>query len=552
MTFISPVLKSGAAWFLEVLQRRRPVHFLWVTALLAAFFTFVSNLSFWRHVRAVITQSGDLPLLFILSVPAALYLLMCAALLLTCSWRLLCKPVGALLLLTCAAASYAAFNYGIIFDGNMLINFLETNAAEAASYISPSSLTALLLCGVLPAALLLRIRIYYPSFRRTQLQRLAALTAVLSGAAVCILPFYQQYSFIGRNNHNMNKEILPASYVYTAASHVLSLFNGQNPYVALGEGAATRPHQRPRLMFLILGETARAANFSALGYSRPTNQYSDREHVISFANVRSCGTATSYSVPCMFSNLPRADFSPQKAVNREGVLDVIKKAGYEVLWLDNDAGCKGVCDRVKSLQISPVDQTFCDGSTCRDGIFVNYAQKLTENISKDTVIVFHFIGSHGPRYYERYPEKYRVFTPDCRRPDVEKCSREEIINAYDNTILYSDRVLYDLINVLETRMDQVDPMLMYISDHGESLGENGIYLHAAPYVLAPDEQTTVPMQLWLPNRTAAALQLDKQCLSGKARSGSFSHDNFFHSLLGLLQIEAAEYNPDLDIFHSCS
>lgn len=552
MKFTGFSLKSGAEYCLQILQRRRPVHFLWVTTLLAVWFSSVSNLSFWRHVRAIIAQSSDLPLLFSLSVPMALFLLMNAALLLTCSWRWLIKPFGALLLLTCAAATYATVSYGIILDGNMLINFLETNAAEAASYISTSSLTAVLLLGVLPALLLLRIKIYYPSFLRAQLQRFAALTAVLGLAAICIFPFYQQYSFIGRNNPVMNKEILPASYVYSAAKYALSSWSRDDSYTALGEGATRQLQAKPRLMLLILGETARADNFSALGYPRPTNQYSDKENVISFAEVRSCGTATAYSVPCMFSNLPRAEFSPRKAKNREGVLDVIQKAGYDVLWLDNDAGCKGVCKRVTNLLISPDDSTFCDGSTCRDGIFVNYARKLTENISRDTVLAFHFIGSHGPRYYERYPEEFRVFTPDCSRPDVEKCSREEIINAYDNSILYTDRVIYDLINVLEERMDQFDPMLLYISDHGESLGENGIYLHAAPRSVAPEEQTHVPLQLWLPQSTASVLNIDKQCLAGKARSGSFSHDNFFHSLLGILQIKAAEYNQSLDIFNSCS
>ncbi|MBO8416114.1 MAG: sulfatase-like hydrolase/transferase, partial [Proteobacteria bacterium] len=390
-----------------------------------------------------------------------------------------------------------------------------------------------------------------PGFVRTQLWRLGALTGCLALASLCIFPFYQQYSFLGRDNKNMNKEILPVSYVYSAGRYALSFFDEERPYVSLGEGAYAQKSERPRLLFLILGETARAANFSALGYPRPTNQYSEREHVISYSDVRSCGTATAYSVPCMFSNLKRENYSPKLVENREGVLDVIKKAGYNVLWLDNDDGCKAVCDRVNSVQISPANSTYCDGTFCYDGVFIDYAKRLTEKLKQDTVIAFHFIGSHGPRYYERYPEEYRVFTPDCRRPDVEKCSREEVINAYDNSILYTDHVIYELIEVLESRMDKVDPMLLYISDHGESLGENGLYLHAAPYAVAPDEQTTIPLQLWLPDKTAEALQLNKQCLRDKALAGGYSHDNFFHSLLGLLQISAPEYEPGLDIFNVC-
>lgn len=547
-----PSFKQAFNCLLSLFTTRRPVHFLVVIAALSFFFAFISNLAFWHHVKAVLERSGfDLPLLFIISVPFALFFLMCAVMILLCSWKWLLKPVAVILLLTCATATYASLSYGIIFDGNMLTNFIETSVGEAASYISGSSLVAFTLLGIIPAALLLRLKIYYPGFFKTQIWRAGALAACLGLAALCIFPFYQQYSFLGRDNKNMNKEILPVSYVYSAGRYALSFFDEECPYVALGEGAYAQKSERPRLMFLILGETARAANFSALGYPRPTNQYSDKEKVINYANVRSCGTATAFSVPCMFSNLKREDYSPKLVENREGALDVIKKAGYDVLWLDNDDGCKAVCDRVKSAQISPADSTYCDGTFCYDGVFIDYAKRLTENLKKDTVIAFHFIGSHGPRYYERYPDDFRVFTPDCRRPDVEKCSREEVINAYDNSVLYTDHVIYELIEVLESRMDKVDPMLMYISDHGESLGENGIYLHAAPYAAAPDEQTTIPLQLWLPDQTAKTVKIDKKCLRSHALAGGYSHDNFFHSLLGLLQITAPEYEPGMDIFNVC-
>ena len=147
---------------------------------------------------------------------------------------------------------------------------------------------------------------------------------------------------------------------------------------------------------------------------------------------------------------------------------------------------------------------------------IEYAKQLAHNVTQDTVVAFHILGSHGPRYYERYPEEFRVFTPDCNRPDVENCTREEVINAYNNTIYYTDHVIYSLIEVLEDHMDTNDTMLMYISDHGESLGENSLYLHGTPYMVAPDEQTHVPLQIWMPDSTAASLNIDKECLRQRA------------------------------------
>ncbi len=536
------------------LTRRPQVHYLAVIALLSAFFTLVSNAAFWRHVHTLVTNGAhEWPVLFLASVPLALFFLMFVILMILCSYKWLIKPVGCLLLISCAAATYATCSYGIIFDGNMITNIVETNPGEAAAYLSPVSIGVFIILGVLPSILLVRAKIYYPSFIKSWLERCGAATLSLGLAALCIFPFYQQYSFIGRDNKNMNREILPASYIYSASNYVFNkYFAKETPYVALGHGAVKEPNAKPRVLFLVLGETARAASYSAYGYDRPTNQFTDMEHLIAFQDMTSCGTATAYSVPCMFSNLTRETYKPKLAENREGILDVLQKAGYNVVWLDNDDGCKGVCDRVKSVQIAPVDKAHCDGTFCQDMVFLDYAKTLTENITQDTVIAFHFIGSHGPRYYERFPEKFAIFKPYCNRPDVENCSLEEVRNAYDNSIAYTDMVLYRLINdVLEQHLDKIDPMLLYVSDHGESLGENGIFLHAAPYDIAPKEQTHVPMQLWLPQVTAQALEVDKECLTRKASVGGFSHDNMFHTIMGLLEVKSSEYDPKLDVLASC-
>ncbi len=534
----------------------RPVHYLLVVALITLFFTAISNMALWRHIFHIIDTGSDSHenmRIFSWSIPVAIYFLMYAIFLILFSWRYVLKPVFVVLLLTCATATYAAWHYGIIFDSTMITNIVETNPAEATSYLSLSSILTFVVLGVLPSLLLLKIRIYYPRPVRSLLERLTAIAITLILALILIIPFYQQYVFLGRNNTTLQKEILPITYIFYTYRHVKDkYFTTPQPYVAMGNDATKQSTtDKPKLMFLVLGETARAQNFSANDYHRPTNQYTDQKHTI-FFDISSCGTYTAHSVPCMFSNLPREEYTEKRAENREGVLDVLRKAGVEITWLENNGGCKGVCDRVKNITIDPnSNKQFCNGDTCFDEIFLSHAAELSKNVTTDTLIAFHLIGSHGPRYYERYPEKFRIYTPDCNRPDVENCNTEELVNAYDNTITYTDYVLSKLIEILEEHMDTNDTMLLYVSDHGESLGENNVYLHAAPYAFAPKEQTRVPMQLWMPSGTAEDLKVDVQCLRNISAKSDFSHDNFFHSLLGMMQVHSSEYRPQLDIFTHC-
>ncbi len=538
-------------------QTRRGHHFLGVVALLTLLFTSVSNLALWRHVYQIIGDNEGLSWFFVLSVPVAIFLLLYAIFLILFSWRYVLKPAFVVLLLTCAGATYAAWSYGTIFDSGMITSVLETNVAEASSYLSWSSLATMVVLGIIPSILLLKTKIYYPRWLMTQVQRGGAIVGSLALALALIVPFYQQYSFVGRNNHTLGKEILPTSYVFYSFRYVKDrYFTEPMPYVALGANARkASTSDKPKLMFLVVGETARAQNFSQLGYTRPTNRFTDMEPTLTF-DIASCGTYTSYSLPCMFSNLSREQFDPKSgAVGsvRDGILQVLKKSGVQVTWLENDGGCKGVCKDIATIEIKPQqdDPKYCTKDTCYDKVMLSYADQLSRNVTEDTVIVFHLIGSHGPRYYERYPERFRTYQPDCNRPDVENCAVAEIVNAYDNTIAYTDYVIYQLIEILEQRFDHNDPMLLYLSDHGESLGENNIYLHAAPYALAPAEQKRVPLQLWLPNASADDMRIDLSCLKGLTARKHFSQDNLFHTLMGLMQVTSSEYDSSYDLLAQC-
>jgi lipid A ethanolaminephosphotransferase len=257
----------------------------------------------------------------------------------------------------------------------------------------------------------------------------------------------------------------------------------------------------------------------------------------------------------VFSALGRHKYSDSKARSQEGLLDVIKHAGLDVLWVDNNSGCKGVCDRVRVEDVSqPVKgDPLCDSEECFDERLLRGLPELIRNARQDMVIVLHQKGSHGPAYWKRHPAAFKSFGPECETSDLSKCSQESIVAAYDNTIVYTDFVLAKAIDLLRnaSKEDGIDTSLLYFSDHGESLGENNLYLHGAPYVISPKEQRHVPFMLWLSDSFRERFKLDQECLAARAKQ-EFSHDNIFHSTLGMLDINTAIYNPKLDLFSACS
>jgi lipid A ethanolaminephosphotransferase len=160
-------------------------------------------------------------------------------------------------------------------------------------------------------------------------------------------------------------------------------------------------------------------------------------------------------------------------------------------------------------------------------------------------IVLHQMGNHGPAYYKRYPKSFEKFTPVCETSQLEECSKEAIDNAYDNAILYTDYFLSRVIALLKNNSAAFETSMLYVSDHGESLGENGLYLHGLPYFLAPDTQTQIPVIMWFGENYD---EIDNESLRLK-RNNSYSHDNLFHTILGLMEVQSEVYNNDMDIVH---
>lgn len=523
--------------------------------LLVLFFALVLNWPIFLHFYTVLSALTHVKAGFAISIPLVLIAAL-NAVFIPFTFRFVLKPFFTVLILTGSIVSYAMLKYGVIFDAGMIQNIVETNSGEAGAYLNGSVAFWFLLTGLLPVLVLWSLRIRYPvRWYQGLAWRAGALAISLLFIGGVASLYYQDYASVGRNNKSLAKEIVPANYVHGLYKYGRDvLFATPIPYQQLGTDARVVARgSKPTLMFLVVGETARSQNYSLNGYGKATNSFTAKEQgVVSFKDVRSCGTATAVSVPCMFSNLTRRGYDDQLASSRDGLLDVLQHAGVSVLWKENDGGCKGVCRNVPTIEILPKSYpALCQGESCYDEVLLEGLDQQIAGMKGNKLVAFHLMGSHGPTYFRRYPASERVFMPDCPRSDIENCSNEELVNTYDNTIRYTDKVVGLLIDKLKSLESQYDVGLVYLSDHGESLGAMGLYLHGTPYKFAPDDQTRVPLLTWFSPQLQADRQLDMGCLAAEASSQRFSHDNLFHSMLGIMDVQTSVYDNKLDLFKPC-
>ncbi len=472
--------------------------------------------------------------------------------------RYLLKPLIIILLLSSAALSYFSQQLGVIFDEDMVRNIVETikdnNKQEAAELLSPPLIKHVLLYGALPSLLVLWTKVTFKPLFKEVFTRLSYLLIFVIITTIIALLNFKYTTYFSRENKDLQAYITPHYAIDSVAWFFINEHTKANAiFKTLGEDAVQKKvNKQQTIGIMVVGETARADHFSLNGYSRETNPKLKQETLINYQQATSCGTSTAFSVPCMFSFLKRDNYSPNKAALQSNSLDVLVKAGVKVIWLDNNSSCKGVCDRIgeTNLRREPDEASpyYSDGEVFDEALISTMKTVLAKNNDdKDILFVLHTLGSHGPKYYKRYPDEFSQFEPACKKATPQECTDAENINAYDNTILYTDHVLSQIIAFLKAQKD-VQSFMVYASDHGESLGENGVYLHGLPYFLAPDAQTHVPMLLWLSNTYINARSLNIGLLKQQQTSKNISHDNLSHSLLGAFNVNSKVYEHQLDLF----
>lgn len=535
--------------------RSHPIALAWAAAF---FFTTVGNIALWKTLWSTVEVSDLRSLLFFASLPILLFCLFNLLLTPLLALPFVRKPLLALLIVVSAGCSYFMLHYNVLIDRSMVQNVFETNQAELTSYFSLPLLLALLVLGVLPASILLIQK--SAKYRFSPKVLLLSLTNMLAALMVMTtigFAFYKDYSSLARNNRHIRDQILPLNFVRHVNGYLKASYSTKTrPLRSIGQDATRAAGPRPKLVVVVVGETARSQNFQLNGYPRATNPTLSRTAgVISFKHVSSCGTATAISLPCMFSSMPRAQYDGVRASTQENLLDILQRTGTNVLWRENNnGGCKGVCARVPTDDMPKqrvAGQCVNKDGTCYDEVLLHQLGSRIEAMQGDALIVLHQLGSHGPTYHERYPADARAFSPTCDSNQIQKCSNDALINTYDNTLVYTDRMLGKAIDLLQTHSKERDLAMIYVSDHGESLGERGMYLHGTPYIIAPREQTSVPMVMWLSPQLADNAQLDTSCLRRNAHDNRYSHDHLFHSILGLFNISSVVYQPELDVFAAC-
>lgn len=471
-------------------------------------------------------------------------------------FRWLFKPMAVFLLILSAVTSYYMDALGIVIDREMIQNAMLTTVTESKHLITFNFITHVLIWGVLPSIAVLWLRLRPTPFFTNLWRWALTLVVTLAIFVGALLSDFKAYSAVLRERKELIASYQPGAAIGGAARYTKMMLKARDVVVEpLGRDAIKGPlitaAAKPVLTVVFVGETARAQNFSLNGYDRPTNPQLATRGVTNFPDVSSCGTSTAVSVPCMMSNLTRDGYSYDRSIRQEDVMDVLKHADVDVLWWDNNTGDQGTATRsttVRRMTAADAPEA-CANGECTDAVFFEPLKKALPAIKTDTVLFIHMIGSHGPSYYLRYPPEFSVFEPACNTAEFAKCTTEEIVNAYDNTILFTDHVVASTIDMLAAQ-DSVIPAVYYLSDHGESLGEDGLYLHAAPYFMAPDTQTKVPMVMWLSQPYQQALGVTQDCLTSLANQ-PYSQDNLFHTLLGLMDIQTEARNADLDLTATC-
>jgi lipid A ethanolaminephosphotransferase len=450
------------------------------------------------------------------------------------SIRLL-KPFCMLMAMGNAVALYFVVTYHVVLDETMMGNVLNTDFTESSEYLHPTLVVYVLILGVLPCWLLARLYIRWtPRFRIACM----ALACLLITVIWCLVTS-RSWLWFDENSKIVGGMIMPSSYVINTGRYLVPRLTSSDIPATLPP--ATFSSDAKTVVILVIGEAARARNFQIYGYNRPTNPLLSKARVLALKNATTCATYTTAAVRCILSNV---DSSSPFSQRYEPLPSYLQRNGVDVIWRTRNWGEPPI--KVQTYQKAGDLSAACAGARCAyDEILLSgLEQRIKASSSQRVLVVLHQSGSHGPAYYEKYPTEFEYFKPVCKSVDLGKCSHDELVNAYDNTILYEDYFLFRVIGVLEQLQDTAT-LMIFVSDHGESLGEYGMYLHGIPYTIAPDVQRDIPFIIWMSDEFIRRRAVRTDRLESQA---IHSQRDIFHTVMGAFSMHSNAYSSKYDIF----
>lgn len=563
--------RLGCRFGLPAAAQPAPAHYfrletpssLGLCLLMGAWWSLVFDAPMWgRLYTAAVNGHGVLSTVTLVVAAACAAALVWASVLMLLSLlpRVVSVPVMVVLHCLGAVAMIGTSMYGISVNADMMRNFLATDATEASAYLSARTVTVTALAWLPPLYMTALYARAVGRDERSWLRRSGwaalACAVCLSVGCGCGMTQLQTLAGIVRTDRTLKYMAAPANVVSALTKTLVKDKSPDAKRERLVLDDAPRlqgwvaEEAKPMLFVVVVGETARSANWGLDGYARDTTpNLAKLDDIIPIRGMQACGTSTDVSLPCMFSRVGRRSYDRGRILQEEALPALLERAGWQSTWIDNQSGCKGVCAGIESRRADKDDQ-FCGPEGCTDDVLVGALERIADAMRKtDKRVVFlHMIGSHGPKYYARSTESEKRFLPECRESDLGSCRKEAIVNAYDNSILETDRVLARMIETLRARDDLVTG-LFFASDHGESLGELGLYLHGAPYLIAPQEQTQVPALLWLSPMWQREMRVDADQIRRMLPTTS-AHDHVFHTLLGLLGVQTKAYEAKWDLLYA--
>ena len=422
-----------------------------------------------------------------------------------------------------AIAVYFVNTYGVIIDKSMIGNVINTNFEESSSFFSFSLIVYIVFLGILPSLLLFKIKTEKVKTKSFLIQVFVTLFLLLS-LAYANSP---NWLWIDKNSKTVGGLAMPWSYVVNTISFYNSKYKKNQKQILLPN--ATLKDNKKSITVLVIGESARSQNFSLYGYEKDTNPLLSKIDNVHSYKAESCATYTTAGVKCILEYKNTGKLF-------EILPNYLFRNDIEVIWRTTNWGEPTV--NIKNFQNKKDLRKLCKTNECDyDGVLLSgLREQILASKKNKILVVLHTSTSHGPTYYKKYPEEFNKFTPVCKSVELANCTQEELINAYDNTIVYTDYILSNLIGELK-QLEEYNSSMIYISDHGESLGENNLYMHGLPVSMAPKEQLDIPFIVWVSD--------DSRKLKDNKM---LSQHNVFHSILDFLAIESPIYDQNMSIY----